>query len=446
MVVRDSAYPTAPVHIPTKMAISGTPANARQLHWTQRIALVRHNLHAARRTSDYTFFKTLQAHALIDGIDHVATLNASLDDADAVLSTLDNLNAGIAYVHQDAFKAVYDSAKSQIFRVGHGTGNGSMSTDSKRSLLRVDAGQQREMADHAIDKTANAAISLIEQQPLASQDVVANAWIVGATIIADAVEVCLAGIRDMEDWRDDFIAMEYAWGSVQSAVDGAVAALRGVFSLMERSGSISSVSSSQMGFDNGVLSSRRTSRSSSNASAAFGLIKRAFSHSHGMPGGALNPSPAPASPKGWRTGSVSSVTNPSSLRQSVSAACPTRIPGMPQAPPAVHASHHHIQRLSTIPPTPSAEDVRMSPFFSTAGSGGSKMEGDGDYFKFTSKSSAVDGEGDEGAHWSEADAMHIESLDPLYSPELDQYKLPPPPTLRRLSSAFGGTVGEAIAV
>lgn len=72
----------------------------RKLHWTQRIALARHNLHAARRTSDFTFFKTLQAHALIEGTDYVATLNDVLgDDADTVLSTLDNLNAGIAYVH-----------------------------------------------------------------------------------------------------------------------------------------------------------------------------------------------------------------------------------------------------------------------------------------------------------------------------------------------------------
>lgn len=73
----------------------------QQLHWTQRIALVRHNLHSARRTNDFTFFKSLQAHALLGGTDHVALLQSSLgDQADTVLSTLDNLNAGIAYVHQ----------------------------------------------------------------------------------------------------------------------------------------------------------------------------------------------------------------------------------------------------------------------------------------------------------------------------------------------------------
>ena len=88
----------------------------QKLHWTQRIALVRHNLHASRRSNDFTFFKTLQAQALIDGTDHVASLYSTLGgEADPVLSTLDNLNAGIAYVHQDAFKAVYDGAKSTMY-------------------------------------------------------------------------------------------------------------------------------------------------------------------------------------------------------------------------------------------------------------------------------------------------------------------------------------------
>ncbi|KAG2168387.1 hypothetical protein JADG_008126 [Aureobasidium aubasidani] len=50
------------------------------LHWQQRIALVRHNLHAAHRSGDFTFFKTLQAQALFDNTNHVATLSAT-DDA-----------------------------------------------------------------------------------------------------------------------------------------------------------------------------------------------------------------------------------------------------------------------------------------------------------------------------------------------------------------------------
>jgi hypothetical protein len=90
---------------------------------------------------------------LLDGIDHVATLHSVLgDDADTVLSTLDNLNAGIAYVHQDAFKAVYDSAKSTMYKANN-------TPSSRRALLRVDIHQQRDMADLAINKTANSAIN-----------------------------------------------------------------------------------------------------------------------------------------------------------------------------------------------------------------------------------------------------------------------------------------------
>ena len=87
-------------------------------------------------------------------------------------------------MHQDAFKSTYDSAKSTIFKAGK-------SPESRKSPLRVDASQQREMADHAIDKTANAAVSLTEAQPPHSKVAIANAWITGTTIIADAAKVCL---------------------------------------------------------------------------------------------------------------------------------------------------------------------------------------------------------------------------------------------------------------
>jgi hypothetical protein len=194
------------------MAAEASP----RLHWTQRVALVRHNLHSARRTNDFTFFKSLQAHAIIDGTDHVAILYSSLgDNADAVLSTLDNLNAGIAYVHQDAFKAVYDGAKSAMY-----TSNQSLS--ERKSMVRVDICQQRDMADHAIDKTANSAINFIQAQPAHSQDAVANAWITGTTIIADAVSVCLNEMSLLEANLDDFIHLEYSWNCIQSSVDAAI--------------------------------------------------------------------------------------------------------------------------------------------------------------------------------------------------------------------------------
>ncbi|KAF2195811.1 hypothetical protein K469DRAFT_682064 [Zopfia rhizophila CBS 207.26] len=64
------------------------------------------------------------------------------------------------------------------------------------------------------------------------QDAVANAWITGTTIIADAVCVCLSQMEEIEEWMDDFIRLECSWSCIQNAVDAAVSALRGIFNLM----------------------------------------------------------------------------------------------------------------------------------------------------------------------------------------------------------------------
>jgi hypothetical protein len=331
-----------------------------RLHWTQRVALVRHNLHSARRTNDFSFFKSLQAHALIEGTDHVALLYSALgDDADAVLSTLDNLNAGIAYVHQDAFKAIYDGAKSAML-----TSNQSLA--DRKSLMRVDVCQQRDMADHAIDKTANSAINYIEAQPAHCQDAVANAWITGTTIMADAVCVCLNEMSQLEHNLDDFIRLEYSWNCIQNSVDAAVSALRGIFSLMAptnsnavtisnptppppqqglfgRNLSVSSFTGSEHG---GTASTR--SRQSSTASA-FNLIKRAFSH------GQTQPQHMAKGRSGSFAMSVPEA-NARGFRASMSAACPTKMPTFGEHP-------HTI--LTTIPPTPAVvenEGGLLSPF------------------------------------------------------------------------------------
>lgn len=87
----------------------------KQLHWTQRVALIRRSLHAASRSGDFTFFKTLQAAGVLEGTNRVAQPSASLDDdADIVLAAMDNLNTGLAYVHQDAFKNVFDNLKESL--------------------------------------------------------------------------------------------------------------------------------------------------------------------------------------------------------------------------------------------------------------------------------------------------------------------------------------------
>ena len=130
---------------------------------------------------------------------------------------------------------------------------------------------------------------------------------------------------------------------------------------MERSNLLSNSSrnlsvSSATGSEGGAGSFR--SRQSSTTSVFGGLIKRAFSHSHGM-------SSPPPNSKG-RTSSLSVPdANPKGLRLSISAACPTRLP--------TYIDHPHTM-LTTIPPTPSTHE--------TPGAGASPFSSKGDYFAF----------------------------------------------------------------
>ncbi|KAF1836367.1 hypothetical protein BDW02DRAFT_241351 [Decorospora gaudefroyi] len=402
----------------------------QRLHWDQRVALVRHNFHAACRTNDFSFFKSLQAHALIEGTDHVAMLYSSLGDkADSVLSTLDNLNAGIAYVHQDAFKAVYDAAKAAMHDINQ-------DLSDHLSLLRVDICQQRDMADHAIEKTTNSAINLIQAQPDHCQEAVANAWVTGITIIADAVCVCLNEMKQLENGVDDFIRLEYSWSCIQSSLDAAVSALHGIFSPMARPNIINapyppnhgrnlSVSSATSAGDHPGSASMR-SRTSSTASA-FSFIKRALSH------GQLQ---LPPIARIARSGSVSlsaplSESTARGFRASMSAACPTRM--------STFGDHPHTV-LTTIPPTPCAREINgnhadgmLSPF-----------KEDADYFAFDmgKQSGKVDKQA--GA---DDDLMGLESLDPLYSPTVNEIiQMPAPSALRRLSQTLDMSPTAAIAV
>ncbi|GME46626.1 hypothetical protein GTA08_BOTSDO09088 [Neofusicoccum parvum] len=198
----------------------------KKLHWTQRVALIRHNLHAASRTGDFTFFKTLQAHRLLEGTDHLAALSAVIGDAsDQVLASLDNYNSVMAYVHEDAFKNVYESVKTGV-REQSGT------YDDRRAIYYVDAAQQKEKAEKAIDKMINSAITMINAQPVNCQEEAANVWIWGTTFVADAMEVCLAQIDAIEVCLDDFIRLENSWSVVQSAVGASIGAIKGIFNLM----------------------------------------------------------------------------------------------------------------------------------------------------------------------------------------------------------------------
>jgi hypothetical protein len=202
----------------------------RYLHWTQRIALVRSSLHSASRSGDFTFFKSLQAAGMVEGTNHVAILSAEMGgEIDILLAAMDNLNAGLAYVHQDAFQQVYDGLKSST----KDESDSASSPESKLSRLYVDIATQRTIAHAAIDKMTNSAMVLIHNQAQAFQDSAANIWITGATIIADSIEITLKEMASLDVKLNDCIRVEESLNAVKTSVISAVTGLKGVFWLMD---------------------------------------------------------------------------------------------------------------------------------------------------------------------------------------------------------------------
>lgn len=335
-----------------------TATAGKNLHWTQRIALVRSSLHSASRSGDFTFFKNLQAAGMIEGTNHVAVLSAEMgDDVDLLLAAMDNLNAGLAYVHQDAFQKVYDGLKSSIREEG----DGEATTESKRARLYVDITMQRNIADLAIDKMTNSAIALINNQSEIFQESAANVWITGATVISDCIEITLQQMQSLDTKMDDFIRIEESFNTVKSAIVSAVTGLKGVFWLMNTNGQPPSPTESK---------SSTSARSNSFASAGAGMFRRlssAFvpstntSRSSSIAStGAINSMPP------MRNNSMSAFNSaaptyrtPNYVRNSISTGCPTSLP--PAAASNFEAFRH---QLSTIPPTP-AQDEERDPFDTT---------------------------------------------------------------------------------
>ncbi|EMC92809.1 hypothetical protein BAUCODRAFT_263047 [Baudoinia panamericana UAMH 10762] len=325
----------------TMSSIGSTGGLKLQLHWSQRVALVRHNLHTASRSGVFTFFKILQAKALSDGTNHPAVLAALIggDEADVLIAAMDNLNVGLAYVHQDAFKNVYDRWKDMT-RDGE--------TNISKSKLHVDFTMQRSMADMAIDKITTSAIGLINAQPPHVQGAAANVWIAGVSVIADAIETVLQQLQSLEDKElNDFIRLEESWDIVKGSVVCAITGLKGIFSLMDPS-------------DPG-RPSEKSSRSNSIASASGAMFRRlstAFSSTGITPPDTHNGSITSNSPNFaafHRNNSVSSISSspvyrtPNYVRNSVSAGCPMSMP----ANEVGYQGHH----LSPVPPTPAAEEA-----------------------------------------------------------------------------------------
>lgn len=331
--------------------------STKTLHWTQRIALMRTSLHSASRSGDFTFFKSLQAAGMLEGTNHVAVLSSEMgDDADTLLASMDNLNAGLAYVHQDAFQKVYDGLKCSMRQEG----DGEATAENKKAQLYVDITMQRNIADLAIDKMTNSAVALINNQSETFQESAANVWITGAMVIADCIEIILQQMQSLDTKMDDFIRVEESFNTVKAAVVSAVTGLKGVFWLMDTNGQPSSST------DNKLDTSQQSASFASAGAGMFRRLSSAFAPSSVSSLSSRSSSVTSASAvnsQNFRANSMSAFGNgapvyrtPNYVRNSISAGCPTSLPA------SYEKNFDSFRRqLTTIPPTP-AQDEEMDPF------------------------------------------------------------------------------------
>ncbi|KAK5137500.1 hypothetical protein LTR08_008478 [Meristemomyces frigidus] len=321
-----------------------TTNTTKQLHWTQRVALIRHNLHSASRSGDFGFFRALQAAYFVEGMNYAAMLEHAIgDDADVVLAAVDSLNAGLAYVHQDAFINVYYSLKDNM--------RDETSGDEDKSKLYVDIAMQKNMAGLAIDKMTSSAIALINQQPESVRDCAANVWVVGATIVADTLDIALREMDSLDYKMDDYIRLEESWNTVKASVAGSIMGIKGVFYLMDPT--------------DPQTPDKPSPRSASIASAGSAIFRRMSNAFAATSNPAASPTTRNSSVASTnsvsanlnvanfaRNGSMSSVNSPvyhtpNYVRNSVSAGCPTSMP-------AWSGWDHH--KLDMVPPTPAFEE------------------------------------------------------------------------------------------
>lgn len=316
------------------MATPSTP----QLHWSQRVALVRYALHAACRSGEFAFFSNLQTAGFLDGTNHVADLADLIgDNADLLLAAVDNLNTSLAYIHQDAFHTVYDNLNTDL-----NDGDLAMA----KSKLFTNITMQKSIAGSAIDHMVSSAITIIEHQPEHVQDKAANVWINGLTIISDCIQVTLHEMGMLECKLADCERMEEGWNTVKSSVVSSVTGLKCVFSLM----------------DQDVHTQPPSPRRASVASMS-GAIFRRFSNTFAKisptasrHGSIVNAIAVNSNSNVQRSSSFSSIGAlpvyklPEWIRKNTNAVCP---PSML----ATNAFQHQQHKLSTIPPTPAAEQL-----------------------------------------------------------------------------------------
>ncbi|KAL9056893.1 MAG: hypothetical protein Q9162_002664 [Coniocarpon cinnabarinum] len=364
----------------------------KSLHWTQRLALVQHNLHAASRTGNFNFFSNLQSAHYLHGTDYIARLNVSLDgEADKLIAVLDSLNSGIAWSHEEAFKTVHDGLKEAASSVDATEEDGEMHQQSLHDRLNANITAQRAYADGTIDKLMSTASTQIQQQPLHVQEDAAMAFMLGTTFIADAVQVCLDQLNTLESCSQDVIMAraDSAYALVRFAVSAAVSALKGVLNMMElhddavgqamRRASVVSNSS----ITGSAGSRTRATSHTSNESASGQVFNPSSSNSvqlnGNVPGGGWNVfrrmSTALAGSSGprSRSNSVSSANstagNPSSTPVHVSMASgPPPVSSQGKTPPNKH------KRVVSAPVPPHMRGHVLSPIIGTPAPDGSELK------------------------------------------------------------------------
>ena len=317
-----------------------------RLQWTQRIALVRHNLHIASSTGDFTFFKTLQADRFRTDCDHVASLRAALgDEADAVITSLDKSNAVIGFVHEDSFKKIFDLARriadARRRSSLNATSGGGVITDEARTAFHYSIVEQRRIADSAIDKMVESAIACISQLPPAAQADAAHVFVTGTTFVADAMQICLQKMAAVEASIGTFAQHESAWAAVQLVVSAAVSALKGVFTLMSEGHG----AAGGMGSDSDE--SRKPLRSSSIDVIARNLLKRiSISASSASLSSSFSPSPSRRPSMSSPVAANGQIISPTTTRMSHKR--------------AGSSASGAVTKMPTIPPTPAHH--LMDPF------------------------------------------------------------------------------------
>lgn len=324
--------------------------SVRQLQWKQRLAFVRHNLHTASITRDFSFFKCLQAFSLINASDHLSTLTSILGDddgqADSLILTLDKFNTVIACVHEDAFRNVYDSVRA--------TFSDKPKKEKERQMLyHTEAASQRQMASNSIDKMFNSAVDAIRQHPQASQDSAAHVFITGCTFTAVAMEVALAELENIGQNLNDSSRLDSSWAVVQAAVAQTVSGMKGVFKLMADS-------------DNGTVEEpqqKRHERSGSVDGYAKSMLRRMSTALTAPLYGNSSSASSLTSPTlpSRSSSSTSFISAPSRRDSALSFTTPERSTGVGNASvnwgPSIKRSHSgHTGAMSPIPSTPSATD------------------------------------------------------------------------------------------